>query len=318
MNEQIKKRLHELALLEYENTTAGEGGTPQRFYARPGRFIIERRRISDISTGTVDAPITLRTHPTNLYFPDHSHDFIEIMYVYSGKITHNIGNKRVTVSEGDAIILGLGARHSIEPASEYDLGLNVIIAREEYEKLLSDLGRTRAMLLYTMLECRSDGFIHLEGVANTTLSLAADALISASLLDTPPDTQNIRYAMTLFLSVLSGIGKERTAPSKNERLLAYVKSSYSTATLTEAAELLSLSPSYLSRLCKYTFGKSFKELLMEERFLAASGLLIKTDMPIGEIIAAVGYENSSYFHKEFKKRFGTTPSEYKIKQINQD
>ena len=34
-------------------------------------------------------------------------------------------------------------------------------------------------------------------------------------------------------------------------------------------------------------------------------------MPIGEIILRVGYENSSYFHKEFKRRFGVTPKEYR-------
>ena len=39
----------------------------------------------------------------------------------------------------------------------------------------------------------------------------------------------------------------------------------------------------------------------------ARELIFDTDMPIGEIIRAVGYENESYFHREFKSRFGETP-----------
>ena len=40
-------------------------------------------------------------------------------------------------------------------------------------------------------------------------------------------------------------------------------------------------------------------------------LLSATSMPVGEIINRVGYENSSYFHKEFKRRYGMTPNRYR-------
>ena len=50
---------------------------------------------------------------------------------------------------------------------------------------------------------------------------------------------------------------------------------------------------------------------MSERFAVACELLEKTEMPIGDIIVNSGYENSSYFHKEFKKRYGTTPHKYR-------
>ena len=75
--------------------------------------------------------------------------------------------------------------------------------------------------------------------------------------------------------------------------------------------MLGLSPSYLSRLVCASFGVSFKDLLMSARFDAAARLLSSTDMPIGDIINRVGYENSSFFHKEFKKRYGQTPNNYR-------
>ena len=32
-----------------------------------------------------------------------------------------------------------------------------------------------------------------------------------------------------------------------------------------------------------------------------------TNMSVGDVIRSVGYENESYFHREFKKRYGITP-----------
>ncbi len=96
-----------------------------------------------------------------------------------------------------------------------------------------------------------------------------------------------------------------------KKILNYIRTSYSTATLTEAAHMMGLSPSYLSRTVCNVFGQSFKDLLMAERFEAARELLRSTTMPIGDIINRVGYENSSYFHKEFRRRYGQTPGAYR-------
>ena len=68
-----------------------------------------------------------------------------------------------------------------------------------------------------------------------------------------------------------------------------------------------LSVPYLSKLISEYFGKSFKELLLEERLRRSKQLILDTDMPIGEIIDTVGYENESYFRRKFKSEFGVTP-----------
>lgn len=62
----------------------------------------------------------------------------------------------------------------------------------------------------------------------------------------------------------------------------------------------------ISEISEY-FGKSFKELLLDERMKRAEELVLKSEIPISRLIEAVGYENESYFHKEFKKRYGQSP-----------
>ena len=90
-------------------------------------------------------------------------------------------------------------------------------------------------------------------------------------------------------------------------ILSYVKSNYRTATLGELAKKLYVSEPYLSKLVKEYFGKSFKELLLEERVTRATEFFEESDIPIGTVIQSIGYENESYFHREYKKRVGKTP-----------
>lgn len=314
MRESIREKLSELARTEYES---GEGRKVRGLYGRPGRFIIERRRISYISTGKSDEPISLRVHPIKIDFPEHSHDFIELMYVYSGSITHRIGDSSVRISEGDVIIFGKEARHSVAAAEEGDVGINLVISAELYEKLLSDIRRESPLdpsLLASVLESGSDRYVSLSTGGSDIVRNIIENIAYSGLM-TESDRYVMRTSVALLLSYLIGHGSggATAARSKERRLYDYLSSSYASATLTEAAELLGLSPSYLSRWCRERLSRTFKELVMDERFSAACELLSKTDMPVGEIITTVGYENSSYFHKEFKHRLGTTPKEYRHK-----
>ena len=90
-------------------------------------------------------------------------------------------------------------------------------------------------------------------------------------------------------------------------ILSYVKSNYRIASLGELGERLYLSAPYLSKIIKDIFGKSFKDLVVDERMERARSAFLNTGLSVGDVIRSVGYENESYFHREFKKRYGTTP-----------
>ena len=46
---------------------------------------------------------------------------------------------------------------------------------------------------------------------------------------------------------------------------------------------------------------------MDERMARAKTAFEATNMSVGDVIRSVGYENESYFHREFKKKWGKTP-----------
>ena len=86
---------------------------------------------------------------------------------------------------------------------------------------------------------------------------------------------------------------------------------YCTATLTELAGKLGLSVPYLSKRVRDLCGATFSQLLQEARFKEAIRLLETTELPIGDIIIAVGYENTSFFHNQFRERYHCSPFRYR-------
>jgi len=68
----------------------------------------------------------------------------------------------------------------------------------------------------------------------------------------------------------------------------------------------------LSKEIKNQTGKNFTTLLQEKRMLQASYLLKQTTRPIADIIESVGYENSSFFFRKFKKAYGMSPKKYRV------
>lgn len=318
MRQEFLDRLR--ALTEEEQRIPAESDPHNRsLYAKSGRFIIERRRMSALTSGESTAAISLRPHPRFREFPTHSHDYIELMYVCCGSVTHRIGDETVTLATDDLILLGKDTQHSILPAGEGDIGMNLIVSTDLLESLLRHMrdGSPRSgKALEGILEKGDVPYRVFHGSESVGLCNLMECMISSALLEKNADGYLLRQALALLLGYLAilddtDVTEADTEEQMKRKILDYIRTSYSTATLTEAAQMLGLSAPYLSRWCCAHLGESFKELLMKERFSAACGLLTATKMPVGDIINRVGYENGSYFHKEFKRRYGVTPKEYR-------
>ena len=319
MNAELLSYLSQLT--EEEQYMLIPENSSRSLYAKPGRFLIERRRMSSLSLGESTAAVSIRPHPRFREFPLHSHDYIEIMYVCSGSITHLIDGKEVRLDTDDLIILGKDTRHSILAAGQNDLGINLIISTDLFETLFHSLRRNSRLSGKKFEDLlRRDGLPYCIFSAGESIAIRnlMESMIASVIRDGNADGYILQQSLGLLLCYLAAQSGEEEADEgegyreqMKKKILNYIHTSYSTATLTEAARMLGLSAPYLSRLCCQSLGESFKELLMRERFSAACELLCATDMPIGDIINHVGYENSSYFHKEFKKRYGMTPKEYR-------
>ncbi|TLS54027.1 response regulator [Paenibacillus antri] len=81
--------------------------------------------------------------------------------------------------------------------------------------------------------------------------------------------------------------------------------------LQALAAHVDMHPVYLSKVYKLVTGEGLKEYLSRIRLERAVKLLKSSDLKIYEIAGQIGYFNTAYFIKVFKKAFGVTPQEYR-------
>lgn len=81
------------------------------------------------------------------------------------------------------------------------------------------------------------------------------------------------------------------------------------------AEVVHLSPSYLSHIFSQTFGYTITDYVTYIRLENAKSILSKSGTSISEAALDSGFEDISYFSRVFKKVEGISPREYKKRQL---
>lgn len=98
-----------------------------------------------------------------------------------------------------------------------------------------------------------------------------------------------------------------------EEILQFIQKHYiEDISMQDVAEAMNYSNAYFCKLFKQGFSKSFTTYLTEYRIEKAKGLLKDITVNVKEISDKVGYKDSNYFAKVFKRVVGVTPSEYRI------
>lgn len=96
------------------------------------------------------------------------------------------------------------------------------------------------------------------------------------------------------------------------KVVEYIKENlHEDLSLQYMADMISLTPPYFSKLFKDETGVNFIDFLTEERMKKARELLTTTNMNIDQITEKVGFSSSSYFIRQFKRKYGLTPGQYK-------
>ncbi len=81
--------------------------------------------------------------------------------------------------------------------------------------------------------------------------------------------------------------------------------------LAQAAEIMNLSPPYLSHVFKQQNGETFINTLNCVRLEAACRLLKTTELSVSAIAKMCGYSDAGYFNRVFKKKYQMPPGQYR-------
>ncbi|MBO0994680.1 response regulator transcription factor [Bacillus sp. SD088] len=97
-----------------------------------------------------------------------------------------------------------------------------------------------------------------------------------------------------------------------QNVLDYMHAHYNEElSLKTLSQRFHINPIYLGQLFQKEIGVVFSEYINHFRLEKAKELLKTTHLRAGEIGKKVGYSDTAYFYKQFKKHIGTTPTEWR-------
>lgn len=266
--------------------------------------------------------IELRPHTRFIHFPGHTHNYVEVVYMCSGKTTHIINGTRVELNTGELLFLSQNAVQEILPASMDDIAVNFIILPEFFDRSLDMIGAENNLIRTFLTDCLKNStgqvsYLHFKVADVLPVQNLIENLIWM-LLNRQPNKRSMNQTTMglLFLHLMNftdkvEIGHDHLEQELTFTVLSYIEEHYRDGELSSLANELNYDMYWLSRLIKNTTGKTYTELLQEKRLSQAAWLLSSTTLPITDIGLDVGYSNMSYFYKIFRQKFGCSPKEYR-------
>lgn len=131
------------------------------------------------------------------------------------------------------------------------------------------------------------------------------------------ETRSFEELSTMIHQMLDELCEEQIQECKENRLVRLTKNhvaeNYKDCNLgvSVIAEQLNVANAYLSSLFKMETGENLNKFIMRYRMEKAKSMLLQSNMKIGDIAAAVGYTNSSYFISVFKSYEGCSPVQFR-------
>ena len=257
----------------------------------------------------------LRTvlHGKDLVHDLHKHDFYFILAVKTGQGIHEIDFVRYDVHNNALFILRPGQVHQLRLAADctgYLLEFDTSFyqpnnAKEEqrwkkstsrnyceveesrFEKLLSFLS-----IIFTEYASKQEGYYE-------AIKSSLDLFFIEFVRQSPSPNQVLP-------------GTNNYTQERYEELLRLLEEKITTVkSVSQYADLLNLSVYQLNAITKASVGKTTADLINGQIILEAKRYLLATPNQIKDIAWHLGYEDTSYFIRFFKKHTGQSPDAFR-------
>ncbi|QJD86845.1 helix-turn-helix domain-containing protein [Cohnella herbarum] len=145
--------------------------------------------------------------------------------------------------------------------------------------------------------------------------ISLDFLHKVTAFETLEEIEETFFELIDDIILLKDGTKDRRKNEIVNQVIEYIHEHYpdKNLSLNSCAEFLSLSSVYLGKLFKNAAGKSVAEYITTIRMEKIKHDLENSSMPINDILEKCGIEKSNYFYTSFKKYFGFSLTEYRLK-----
>ena len=249
----------------------------------------------------------------------HTHEFIEIVYVLSGEMVHEIDGCRYNTARGDMLFMNYGCTHAFSSESTYTY-VNILFSPELMaDAVITTQNAFSVLSLSAFNEMRSaqdSGCVRFFGKERDEIeTLIFSMLEEYEEKQTSWETVLGNLLTNLIIKMLRktelGIGKSEM-DGIWQSLSEYIDQNLdSRLTLAALAEKCFYNPSYFSRIFKEKFGVSLTEYITRKRLSHAIMLLSESVLSVEEIGECVGFPDKNSLYHAFSRYLGTTPGEYR-------
>lgn len=286
----------------------------------------------DKQMGNIDYPV--ETYYLDLqtaylrYIRWHWHEEMEILICNTGTAEILTDNGNFTIKPGQAIILNQNVMHSIRAKSDEHCTFYTIIFHPDFlfydeknglhNQFLMPMQNANAFKTYILDESNPQHEPIFETINN---------IIAVNVAKPFAFQVNTRGSLYVFwfhlLNLLPKEDYSKVQPfslddQRVKGAILYIKRHMANAiTLEDIAGSVHISKSECCRCFSRTLHMTPFEYLMRYRIFEATRKMTEAteqNLPISEIAMAVGFNNTSYFNKLFKKYIGCTPTYYRKHQ----
>ncbi len=266
----------------------------------------------------------------------HSHSFIEIVYFFRGKGTHEIDGKTFNIHSGDIFLINANTVHSYSTFTENDKPIEVYNIMFSADFLGENLNPSDFINEYHYNVYNRDWaeiipkYIAVRGDINHNIFSLYDLIYeefiaykegsgSISLL-------TIKHLINVLLIKLFNSAKvsssSKILPIGTSELISDALDYMNIhcceqLTLQETAKKYNYSPQYFNKLLQHQTGTSFTQYLQKCKMQHAASLLENTDLSVDEVCGKVGYVDLKHFYSVFKKHVGVPPAKYRTYVMKQ-
>lgn len=255
------------------------------------------------------------------FYPIHWHEEMEIIKVQQGESSFCVDGAWYNASAGDILILRPFVMHSINRFENKDAAMDAIVFN------LRLLGANEADDICTLkyfapllnekhsMPCivrTTDSWYHAFDQSLTSLFMCDESTEGAEL-----DIKANLYWMFyhIYANRLINVKPNISEDKRNymvRQVLEYIRTEYmNDITIEKIAKHCGYSEFYTMKLFKQFTGCSCVDYLNNYRLTVAGRQLLDTSDDISAIAYQVGFNNISYFNRQFKKQYGMTPREFR-------
>ncbi len=254
------------------------------------------------------------------FYPIHWHEEMEIIKVQSGRGFFCVDGKRYDASVGDIIVIRPFVMHSINRVDDSDMEIDAIVFNlrlletgeadlctiKYFAPLLNDKHSVPVVVRTT------DGWYHPFDQSMTSI-LMCDFAKEGAELDIKANLYWMFYH--LYNNRLMNVAPNAVEDKQQytvRRALEFIRSEYmNEITVEKIAKHCGYSEFYMMKLFKQYTGESCVDYVNNYRLTIAGRQLRDTDDDVAAIAYAVGFNNVSYFNRQFKRQYGMTPREFR-------